>query len=460
MTTVTPPPSTPAPGTAPPSTPPPGTAAPGTPPPPTTTPAPAVPTVPTAGARTSRARELVVGMFSGTPGHMRLLGAIAIVACLAFGVVSYQAATGLRSDIGDARAHAEQLVRVQAIRTSLVQADANATNAFLVGGLEPAAARDAYTTGIATTARTIAEAAGAEPDDATALERVNRVVTTYTGLIESARANNRQGFPVGAAYLRQASRIVRDDALPTLERLVAVEQQRVDDATAAGDTAPTVLVVMLILTFIALSVPQVYLYARTRRTFNPPLVAATGIVVVVGLVALATMTWSRARTDDAIEGSYRKTVALATARIGAFDAKSAEALTLIARGSGAAYEERFQAVSTDAQNAIGAGFADRATTEALAEYLAQHREVRALDDGGAYDGAVALATGDGAANEAFRTFERVSSAALAEQSRDLTDDLGRAATPLLPVAWLLLAAGVAAAALAWRGMAQRLREYR
>jgi hypothetical protein len=382
------------------------------------------------------------------------------VTCLLFGVLSFGAATRLHTDIENARDNAAQLVRIQTIRTNLVKADANATNAFLVGGLEPVAARDAYTNGIATTAKTLAEAAGSEPDDAEALERVNRVVTTYAGLIESARANNRQGFPVGAAYLRQASRIVRDDALPTLERLVQVEQQRVDDATAAGESAQMVLVVMLILAIVALSVPQAYLYAKTRRILNPSLVAATGIVVVVGLVAFAAMTWSRAQTDDAIDGPYRRTVALATARIGGFDAKSAEALTLIGRGSGAPYEERFQAVSTEAENAVGDGFADRATAEALAKYLAQHREVRALDDGGQYDAAVALATGEGAANQAFGVFEQVSARALATQSQDLADDLGRAATPLLPVAWLLLAAGLAAAGLAWRGMAQRLREYR
>jgi hypothetical protein len=428
---------------------------------PSAPPGPAASAAPAAqSARGSRARELIAGVFAGTPGRMRLLGAVAIAGCLVFGVLAFGGATSLHADVEHARDNAAQLVRVQTIRTNLVKADANATNAFLVGGLEPVAARDAYTEAIATTAKTLADAAGAEPDDAAALQRVNRVLTTYSGLIESARANNRQGFPVGAAYLRQASRIVRDDALPTLERLVDVEQQRVDDATAAGESAQAVLVVTLLLAIGALVLPQVYLLAKTRRILNPSLVAATGIVVIVGLVAFAAMAWSRSQTDDAIDGPYRRTVALATARIGGFDAKSAEALTLIGRGSGAAYEERFQAVSTDARNALGDGFADRPTTDALAKYLAQHREVRTLDDGGQYDAAVALATGDGTANSAFGRFERVSAAALGTQSQDLADDLGRAATPLVAVAWLLLVAGIAAAALAWRGIAQRLREYR
>ena len=38
-------------------------------------------------------------------------------------------------------------MRIQAIQTNVVQADADATNAFLVGGLEPAAQRADYTDG-------------------------------------------------------------------------------------------------------------------------------------------------------------------------------------------------------------------------------------------------------------------------------------------------------------------------
>jgi hypothetical protein len=419
---------------------------------------PTPPTAPTAGP--SRSRELLASAFSGTPGRMRLFVTVAVTVCLAFGVLSFFAASRLRADIQNARDHASQLVRIQTIRTNLVKADASATNAFLVGGLEPADAREGYTSGIGATARTLAEAAGAEPDDAAALERVNRVVATYTGLIEAARANNRQGFPVGAAYLRQASRVVRDDALPTLERLVRTEQDRVDDAIGASESTQMVLVVMLVLAVAALSAPQVFLYTKTHRLLNPSLVTATGIVVVVGLVAFGVMTWSRGQSEDARDGPYRRTVALATARIGAFDAKSAEALTLIARGSGAPYEDRFQAVSTEAKNALAANSHDQETATALDRYLAEHRKVRAADDGGTYEAAVALATGDGAANQAFGGFEVASRRALATQSQDLSDDLSRAATPILPVAWLLLVAGIAAAVLAWRGMAQRLREYR
>ena len=67
-----------------------------------------------------------------------------------------------------------QLIRVQEIQTNLLSADANATNAFLVGGLEPAEQRKAYDDEITETAQLIAEAADAEPADQAALSKLNQ----------------------------------------------------------------------------------------------------------------------------------------------------------------------------------------------------------------------------------------------------------------------------------------------
>jgi hypothetical protein len=298
-----------------------------------------------------------------------------------------------------------------------------------------------------------------------ALERVNRVLTQYTGLIESARANNRQGFPVGAAYLRQASGVLQDEALPSLATLVRVEQRRVEASIASGNTAIDALVLVLVLALLALVAVQIYLSVKTRRTFNRPLVAATAVVLVAGLVAIGAVAWSQSQADDARDGPYRQTVALANGRIGGFDAKSAEALALIARGSGAAFEERFRGTSASASGALSdASSADpastRSTRDAFNQYLSEHAKLLTLDQDGKHNDAVAAATGTGAANAAFAEFDRVSARALATQAADLGDALDDAAALLLPVAWLVLLAGLAAAVLAWRGVSERLREYR
>jgi hypothetical protein len=412
-------------------------------------------------------REVVRGTFAGTPGRLRLYGAVAIFACFLFGALALTAAVSLRDDITHARDGAAQLVRVQTIRTSLVKADASATNAFLVGGLEPAAARASYTDGITSAARTIARAASANPKDAAALEAVNRVLSNYTGLIESARANNRQGFPIGAAYLRQASDTIQRDALPTLAALVAVEQQRVQKSVDAADSPFVLLVVIFVLTLIALAGLQIWMYRKTHRVFNPSLLIATTIVLVFGVVALGFMVWSRDRLETARDGAYRKTVALTTARINGFDAKGAEALTLINRGSGQPFEERFKTVSKAATAAMDRDLpkaptdGDEARTiAAFKTYLTAHAQVRSADDAGNWDQAVVLATGSGEANRDFAAFDTVSARALTSEANSLSNKLDDARAPLDALGVFLFLFGIAAAVATWRGVNQRLREYR
>ncbi len=100
------------------------------------------------------------------------------------------------------------------------------------------------------------------------------------------------------------------------------------------------------------------------------------------------------------------------------------------------------------------------TVAALQQYLTQHTQVRKLDDSGSWDQAVAAATGDGAANHAFATFESVSGKALTHEASALADDLDNARLPLTVLSWILLLSGIAAAVATWRGVNQRLREYR
>jgi hypothetical protein len=159
-------------------------------------------------------------------------------------------------------------------------------------------------------------------------------------------------------------------------------------------------------------------------------------------------------------------VALATARINGFDAKSAESLTLIARGSGQAYEDRFKTVAADAQSALAGltneqtGSGEITTANDLNAYIDQHKAVRKDDNGGNWDAAVAQATGNGKANRAFATFDTASENALNARAQQLSDDLAHARGLLLALSWSLLLAGVLAAFLARRGIARRLREYR
>ena len=396
---------------------------------------------------------------------MRVLGAIAIVAGLVFGVVGFLAVSGFHSDLDEARTNAEQLVRIQSIRTNLVKADANATNAFLVGGLEPPEARD----GVHQEHRHRGRGAGGcVRGPSRRLPHARAGEPGPHAVHGSDRGGPRQqppGLPGGRglpppSVARAAGRSVAVARDPG-----RVEQQRVEAVDLGGNTASDTLVILLVLALAALVAMQVYLSVKTRRTFNRPLVAATAVVLVAGLVAIGAVAWSQSQANDARDGPYRQTVALANGRIGGFDAKSAEALALIARGSGAAFEERFRTASASAAGALSdAAVSDpastRSTRDAFNQYLSEHAKLLALDQDGQHDDAVAAATGTGPANTAFAAFDRVSARALATEAADLGDALDDAAALLLPVAWLVLLAGLAAAVLAWRGVSERLREYR
>jgi len=336
-------------------------------------------------------RQVVVraarNAFAGTPGRLRLAGIATVLACLVFGLFAFVAATTRANALANARADAAQLVRVQSIRTNLVFADANLTNAFLVGGLEPPSARAAYEQGIATASKTLADAANDSTADAKVLGNVNQVITRYTGLVESARANNRLGYPLGAAYLRQATNLLRSDALPPLAALGQTEQARVNHAYSDSAGATAWLVAGLVIALVVLLVTQVWLSVRTRRTFNPPLVIATALVLVIGIAVAGVLAWSQGKAKDTRGGAYFATLGLATARIDAFDAKSAESLALIARGQGQAYNASFDNLSANVtavlDDAARRGGADeKAAQEWFRDYLAVHTRVCAADDGG------------------------------------------------------------------------------
>lgn len=410
-------------------------------------------------------RQRMRSVFDGTPGRLRIVGAITIGVALVFVVVGALAVNERARAIDGARTDSAQSVRVQAVRTNLVQADAFATNAFLVGGLEPPEQRASYQQRIATVAELVAQAAGGDARDADLLSAVNDDVARYIGLIESARANNRQGFPVGVAYLKQASTLLRDDTLPALGRLSDRTAERLAAHYADADAADGALWAIGGIAILLLVGAQVWLLRRTRRVFNVAMVAATVFIAGATLAAGALMAVAQHDANDTEAGPSADALRIAQARVAAFDAKSAESLTLIARGSGEVFEERFQANATEALAALeggGTGLKSQGSLDALTAYLDLHVKIRTLDDGGDWDAAVELATksGDGGANAIFIEFDQQSKTALGSAAGSVDDRLKDARIPLAGASALVLIGGFLAATGASRGISVRLREYR
>jgi hypothetical protein len=425
-----------------------------------------MPQVPTVAGRVGDANASIHRALSGTPGRLRLLALATVAACLLFAVGAFSTFGSADDALGKAGANAAQLVRVQAIHTNLIRADADATNAFLVGGLEPADQRTSYVAAIEQASRLIAEAARAQPADGPALGALNSDVLTYAGLIEQARATNRQALPVGAQYLRLASSGLRTDALPVLDALVKANEARV---RAEFDTASGVAAAFIaigVLTLLVLAGGMVWLSRRTHRYVNPPLAAATAAVLVTLVIGAISLAAVGSRVSTVRDGSYAATLATATARIAAFDAKSNESLTLIARGSGSAFETAWKSSSqvvTQESTTAARLNSDAAGIGALwQKYVSSHEAIRVADNNGKWEKAVAMATGKGpgTANATFDAFDVRSGAALTSSSQSAAGSLDAPRTWLLFGAWLALLVGIAAAVSAWWGVSLRLEEYR
>lgn len=406
-------------------------------------------------------RTGVRASLSRTPGKMRVAGVVAVVASLAVGFLGLRAGLAQSDALADADADTTQLVGIQDVRNDLVVADATATNAFLVGGLEPPEQRARYDEAVASAANGLAQLAGSNEADAELLGKATAGLTTYTGLVEQARANNRQGFPVGAAYLDQASSVLRTDVLPHLDDLVGANSDRVDASFDSVASVPWLLA-LGILALAVLVVVQVWMARRTHRRLNAGLFWSTVLALAASVGGAVVLGSSAQQAGDVRHGPYDETVSVSRAYSLANDAKSMESFTLIKRGSGAAYEETFVAETDEARTLLSRPTVDPSLVPLLDDWVAAHQQIRALDDGGDWDGAVALAISPdpGAPNDVFETFSAAASSSLEASAAQTHDALSGSGGSAVLVGWLMLVAGLLAAVLSWRGVSTRVEEYR
>ena len=396
---------------------------------------------------------------SQTPRRLRLLSIGVLVVGLLFAIVGGACFALQARALSRAEANAGQLVRVQRIQTDLLSADATATNAFLVGGLEPAEQRAQYDKLIAEASDLIAAAAEAQPADANALSALNEEVVTYASTIELARANNRQGFPVGAQYLRTASAGLRSDALPILDTLVAVNAERAADEM---DARPGWWFEAIGLVLLAGFVLAMIFVARTfRRTINVGLLIGGVIMLVVLVGGAIAMGQTGGALSTLKSDSLAPLTAAAQARIRGNDAKANESLTLISRGSGGAFEQSWKDSATKVDAALQV-VDESLLTQRWNAYTDVHVRIRAFDDGGQWDQAVGLATrtGTDSANGTFSAFDEYAVGIVDDLADQLRSGLQAPRAGMIVAAILAVAGGIAAALLGRRGLAQRLREYR
>ena len=423
-----------------------------------------------AGTGAPRVSTWVRGKASGTPGRMRLLGALAALTAVVFGLVGAWNLWSSAQALGRAGATTDQLVRVQSIYADVLRADADASNAFLVGGLEDPAQRADYEAAMKRAATTITTAATAQPADGVALAALNSALQDYAALVERARSENRQGLPIGATYMTSASAGLRTSAVPVLEALLQANTERSrGELAAAGTSWPTI--VSGVLALVVLALVSVWLARRTHRYLNAGLATATAAVLVALVAGIAVFNGIGYDARQVANNQLAGTIALTSARTAAFDARANESLGLIRRGQAGPSETLWKARDAEVTGRMsavakvnwygGSGTSASALSTAWAAYENAHAQVRLLDDAGSWDAAVANAT---SATEPPRTtfdaFQTASASAVDAFQKALTSDIEGPATKALITALALLLAGLAAAVFSTRGIAQRVEEYR
>jgi hypothetical protein len=418
-------------------------------------------------------RQRLAERLDTTPGRLgAYLAALGLVGLLAG--VSAVLGVGARADRVDAIAtrSGPQAVQAQLLYRSLSDADATAAAAFLSSGVEPPALRTRYQADIA--AASAALSAVGRAGDERPVGEISASLPVYTGLVETARTYNRLNLPLGAAYLREASTLMRDRLLPAADELYRIETARLADDRDAAAAFPWLTAPLVLLTLAGLVLAQVYLVRRTRRLVNVGLATATAAGAV--LLLWVGLSWIGAAANlhaSERDGSAQVEV-LARARIAALQARADEALTLVARGSGAAFEHDFTAHMADLTGEDGLlARAGRAATDtavrdgvakavsAAADWRTVHASLRELDDTGQYPEAVRLAIGaEGSSADAFSRLDDGLAAAIAAAGRAFDANAGDAGAALTGAAfgWSALTLVLVVGAVV--GLQQRIAEYR
>lgn len=429
-------------------------------------PAPATPTPP--GAVRLGPIRRAGALRHTSPGRLQLilaaLVALGVLTGLVAGLTASSASAGT-TDLGN-RAQ-PLLVEAESIYSALADADTTAAQAFLAGGLEPVALTRRYEDDLTRATTALTSAARRTPDgsdSAGAVAALSSGVSQYAALVATARANNRQGLPVGSSYLSAASQLNRDTLLPQAQELFRIAQREVAGGYRSARSVwwLTLFIVLLVLLLVALVLAQRYLSRATHRTFNMPLLSATGLIALVALGAGGVLINQNVHLHRAdVQGSAPAAV-LAEARILALRERGDEALALAAHGSGGAYESDFAAAQKQLTAPGGPLASDYLAGEAGTThqaYLDLHKRVRALDDGGDYDNAVKLAIGADT-TKAFDTVTTDIGAAIDQRKTAFTSEIDSAGDGLAVLIVLGPLLALIACALVAVGLRARLEEYR
>lgn len=419
-----------------------------------------------------------------TPGRLGgLLIAVVVVCALASGVASATLAARSAAVVRVRDNAAPVVIATQRLSSSLAEADAAATAAFLSGIPEDKSQRQDYESSLARVAASVEQAArliGNNPDGHATLASINTKVVTYAGLVEVARTQRRAGDKNAAESLSSASRFLRNDISPELSRLADDAKQRLVSESGTASQGDLLILAILLLALLALVLAEIFVYTKTKRLVNVGLFLAT--LVLFSVFSWALLGMRRQSNDlDAARGTGGQSVELlGKVRSSAYSYATGINQALIAgavptdnAGRNALADRRITTADiTDSRTrsivlggllgAVNATPADPTRRALTSEMLARWQRFADVSDRimAEADPAARSTIASNESNAAFAGFNVTVDALLAKDEATFLSGIDDAHHRLKNLSLALLIAPILAAALAFLGLQRRIGEYR
>lgn len=406
-----------------------------------------------------------------TPGKMTSIVVVLSVLMLVSGLTISQAAAQRRAELNTLINSTEPVSYLaHTLYSELSIANTLATLNFVNSDESSQTTRKLYNQALQNAGAAVAQTAvGMSNDERRPVELVSGIsqnLPVYAGLIETARANARQGNPVGVAYLSEASTLMREEILPAGSELYTITGQVVTEEQHSASRPLLWPLAGLALTLLALLLAQVWLARTTRRRLNAGFLMATVFMTLATLWAggASIITW-----QAGVHGHERAIApmeSLTDARILAQQARSTETLALVSRQSLDTSEQSFESAVRHIHAALDTYEASdeegsptvEAAREATDQWAKDHANIAAAMSVGDFDSAWKVAGREN--SEAGFDLLNHSLAALINDTRSTTRsyiDRGISASSWLSVGMLVLS-GLALISI-WVGIRPRLQEY-
>ena len=408
-----------------------------------------------------------------TPGRILTIGVVLSALVIASAFATSTTINNRQQALTTVLNHSEPLsFAAGQLYTTLSVADAAAATAFIAGA-EPRDVRQRYQQAITDASVAVTRASSGLTDEPMVqlLGRINAELAVYTGLVETARTNNRAGNPVGSSYLSEASSLMQQTILPDAQRLYEETSARVDAETTASTRIPAPVILIVLSTLLFGAFANRWLARRTRRRVNIGFVAG-GLAVLIMVIWVGTaLTISTADSRSAKDAAAESLKTVTNLAITAQQARADEILSLIRRGDENVRKQSYYKRIDQMQQQLTAYLArkdaiDKSDLQSADQLLTRWRQaddrINAYIAVGNYQAAtqVALGTGEDDSTPAFDKLDSALTKAIEESRNQLRSDIQNASRVLSGATVGAAVLSIGAALAVALGLWPRLSEYR